>query len=431
MQVVKKRRKKRSVFIPFFLTFSIVLLVGSVFLLVVHQLQQRTKKNTNFPEEAKTQTQTTEANLGLVEKIQIGELETSQGTEEALAIEPGRYDELLADEDFMKKEKIVSKEAKSEDEVTLAFAGDILFDPRYAVMSTLKQRGGDITDSFSKELLDIMQDTDIFMLNNEFTYTNRGTPVEGKQYTFRADPERAKWLELLGVDAVSLANNHAYDYGEVSLLDTMEALDQASIPYAGAGKNIEEAAKPISFICNDIKISVIAATQIERLDRPDTVGAGENTPGVFRCFNPDKLYEVIKKTKETSDFVVVYIHWGTEGTTELDWLQTTQVEEMAGAGADLIVGNHTHCLQEIGYVKGVPVVYSLGNFLFNSKKQNTCILKAVVTRDGLSGLYFLPAVQENCMTRLATGDEWNQNIQEMQNLSKSALIGQDGLITPK
>ena len=83
------------------------------------------------------------------------------------------------------------------------------------------------------------------MLNNEFTFTNRGTPTGGKQFTFRANPERVSLLQEIGVDMVSVANNHMYDYGEISLLDTLDTLENAGIAYTGAGENLEEAMKPV------------------------------------------------------------------------------------------------------------------------------------------------------------------------------------------
>ena len=101
----------------------------------------------------------------------------------------GRYAEFLADPERMKAEKTYAMEGSSPDTITLAFAGDILFDPAYAVMSKLKQRGGRMEDGISEELLTRMRSADIFMVNNEFTYSNGGAPTEGKQYTFRAAPE--------------------------------------------------------------------------------------------------------------------------------------------------------------------------------------------------------------------------------------------------
>lgn len=90
--------------------------------------------------------------------------------------------------------------------------------------------------------------------------------------------------------------------GEVSLTDTLDTLEAIGMPYVGAGRNLDEAVKPVSFIANGRKITFVSATQIERTLPPDTKGATETTPGVFRCLEINKLLEVISAAKADSDF---------------------------------------------------------------------------------------------------------------------------------
>ena len=274
-----------------------------------------------------------------------------------------------------------------------------------------------------------MRNADIFMVNNEFPYTTGGTPTEGKKFTFRADPKYASWLIDMGADLVSLANNHAYDYGEVSLTDTLDTLESIGMPYVGAGRNLDEAVKPVSFIAGGKKFTFVSATQIERIVPPDTKGATETSPGVFRCMEIEKLLEVISAAKADSDFVIVYVHWGTEGTEKLDRWQLEQAPQIAAAGADLIIGDHPHVLQPIGYQGEIPVVYSLGNYLFNSKKLDTCLVEAVFGDDGLETLRFIPAKQENCRVTKAEGAEKERILAYMRSISPEAAIDGDGYIT--
>lgn len=348
--------------------------------------------------------------------------------EEETPASSGRYGEILADEEYMAQNNIYAKEAASAEEVTLSFGGDILFDPSYSVMVKLLQRPNGIYDSISAELLDEMKSADILMLNNEFPYSDRGTPTPEKQFTFRAKPESVSLLDDMGVDIVSLANNHAYDYGETAFLDSLDILKEAGMPYVGAGRNLEEAARPVYFIINDIKIAYLSATQIERLDNPDTKGATDNSAGVFRCWNPEGLLEAVKAAKENSDFVVVYIHWGTENTEELDWAQSDQAPKIVEAGADLVIGDHPHCLQPIQYVDGVPVVYSLGNFWFNSKQVDTCLVKAAIDANGLKSLKFIPALQKDCQTSLLEGEEKERVLAYMRSISPGVNIDEEGFI---
>ena len=329
----------------------------------------------------------------------------------------------------MAEHNIYAKDAFSEEDVTLLFAGDILFDPNYSVMAKVLQNGGDIGSGIAPDLIGEMQSADIMMLNNEFAYSEGGAPTPEKQFTFRARPDSVSYLTDMGVDIVSLANNHAYDYGEQALLDTMQILRAEGIPYVGAGANEQEASAPVYFIINDIKIAIISATQIERLDNPDTKGATENSPGVFRCFNGEKLMQTVAQAKEESDFVVVYIHWGTENQEETDWLQNKQAPELVEAGADLIIGDHPHILQRIEIIDDVPVIYSLGNFWFNSKPLDTGMVKVTVSEEGLQSFQFIPCQQNNCRTSMLEGEEKARVLGEMRRMSRDVQIDEEGYVT--
>lgn len=355
--------------------------------------------------------------------------ETADSGEKRAETAQGRYDELLADEELCHQQNIYAREAASPEEISIVFAGDILFDDGYAIMAKMKQRGRGIEGSISEEMLQIMRGADIFMVNNEFPYTNRGEPTPDKSFTFRAKPEYASYLFDMGADVVSLANNHAYDYGEVSLTDTIDTLQNIGMPFVGAGRNLEEAIKPVYFIVNDKKIAFISATQIERLENPDTKGATQDSPGVFRCWNPELLLQVIQNAKQVSDYVIVYIHWGTESTDVLDWAQKEQAPKIAEAGADLIIGDHPHVLQPIGYCGDVPVIYSLGNYLFNSRAQDTCLVRAVLDGNGLKSLQFIPGRQEDCAVTMHYGAEKERVLSYMRSISPGVNIDADGYIT--
>lgn len=337
--------------------------------------------------------------------------------------------ERLFQEAVQKGENVYLVNCADSERVTFAFAGDILLDDEYAMMFHYRTRGSDINDTFSADLLERMRSADVFMLNNEFPFSTRGAPTEGKTFTFRAKPDNVELYELLGVDIVSLANNHAYDYGEEALLDTFATLENAGIPYVGAGRNIEEARKPVYFIANGIKIAVVSATQIERNAVPDTREATTTNAGVLRCMDPAALLEVIADAKENSDFVILYIHWGTESQAETDWLQDKQAPIYAQAGVDLIIGDHPHCLQKLDSEAGVPIVYSLGNYWFNSKTQNTCLVEVGIKKEGMEYLRFIPCVQQDCRTRQLEGTEKDEVLDYMRRLSSGVKIDDEGYVT--
>lgn len=361
--------------------------------------------------------------------FRVASEEIPQNAKEEIAEPVSRYAAELSDEEYRKANNILAWESSSQDTVTFGFVGDFLLDDEYAIMANLLRRGATIENGISEPLLAQMRDVDILVANNEFPFTDRGAPTEDKTFTFRADTNAVSYLEDMGVDVAVLANNHIYDFGEVGLLDTLDTLVNAGIPQVGAGRNLEEASAPLYFIVNDMKIAVVAATQIERLDNPDTKGATENAAGVFRCWNPEKLYQIVADAKEKSDFVIVYIHWGTENQAELDWAQLEQAPKIAEAGADLIIGDHPHCLQGITYFGDTPVIYSMGNFWFNSKTLDTGMVKVTIGQQGLESFQFVPAIQSDCRTDLAYGTDKERIIAYMRGLSPDVRIDEEGFVS--
>lgn len=326
--------------------------------------------------------------------------------------------------------KIYSMNTASESELVLAFAGDVCFYDEYANMTTLRAQSNGIYDCILPEVMEEMKSSDIFMVNNEFAYSDRGTPTAGKKYTFRAKPENAGLLHDMGVDIVSLANNHSYDYGPEALYDTIDILNEKKVPFVGAGKNIEEAKKPVYFKANGQTIAYVSATQIERTENPDTKEATENSPGVLRTLNPDTFLEVIANAQENSDFVVVFVHWGSENTDLVEAGQRDLAQKYVEAGADLIIGAHSHCLQGVDYIGDVPVFYSMGNFWFNSKTVDTGLVKVTLNNESeIQGIRFVPCIQQNCKTRIADATEEQRILIYLQGISNYARIDEEGNVT--
>ena len=348
----------------------------------------------------------------------------------------GKYTELLNDPERMEAENCHALDDGGDGVITLRFAGDVLLDDSYAIAAYQRELSGGYIiaeNAFDSNMLGLMRGADIFMLNNEFPYTLRGEPTPEKQFTFRAFPADVSFLNDIGTDIVTLANNHAYDYGEVSLLDSMDTLKNAGIAYAGAGHDLEEASSPVYYVNDDVRIAIIASTQIERMPNPDTKGATADTPGVFRSMELDELTAAIREAKEVSDFVIVFTHWGTEGAAEPDWSQNEQAPLIAEAGADLIIGAHPHVLQKIDYEGETPVFYSLGNYLFNSKTLDTCLAEVNLdASDGsLLSVRFIPALQSGCRVNSFEGKEYDAALERMRTLSPDVSIDEEGYVTPK
>lgn len=136
-----------------------------------------------------------------------------------------------------------------------------------------------------------MRSADVLLCNNEFSISDRGSPMPGKRFTFRAKTDNVSMWHQLGADIVGLANNHCFDYGEEAFIDTLDTLTEAGIPYVGAGRNIREAMEPRFFLAGGMKIGYIACTRAEK--HILTPGAGENSPGVLCCYEPELAEQAI------------------------------------------------------------------------------------------------------------------------------------------
>lgn len=310
--------------------------------------------------------------------------------------------------------------------VDLAFAGDICLTEDGYVIDHYDELGGDIDLCVSKEIMDRLNDADISMINHEYPVSTRGAALKGKYYTFRANPEREVILQQMGIDIVSLANNHVYDFGADAFYDTLEALKQARIPYVGAGADIEEASRPVYFVAGGIKIGFVAANRSEK--NIYTPEAGENSPGVVRMYDTAMMNEIISEVSKQCDYLIAYVHWGTESSKYYESYQTDIAHEFFESGADAIIGSHTHVLQGIGYVDQKPVIYSLGDFWFNSRTKYTAIVNLKVTIEGLTELSVMPCMQEGYETHYI-GDESEQAsfYDYLRQLSPGVVIDDNGI----
>lgn len=301
----------------------------------------------------------------------------------------------------------------------LVFVGDVSFADGYSVMSRYESRGEGAEGIVSAEVLEIMRNADITMANNEFTFTERGAPIPDKMWTFRAKPENVAIYHEMGVDIVGLANNHVFDYGEESLTDTLLTLDGAGIPHVGAGENLDDAKAPYYYIVNGYKIAIVAGSAI---DPYSTRGATDSQSGVFQIFDTDSMCEAITSAKAKADFVIAYVHWGHESTTVLTNGQKSMGKAFVDAGADLVVGMHSHCMQGLEYYKGKLIVYSLGNFTFSSFTLTAGMLKTSISDDGEFTNVFYPLMNESNFTYINSGERGAEQLAELKSLLINAEI---------
>ena len=180
------------------------------------------------------------------------------------------------------------KETSDPSEIVFGFVGDINFADDWCTTEYMKKQPNGFEDCFSDELLTQMKNVDVMVVNNEFTYAKAdgARALQGKAYTFRAEPETVDLLDYFGTDLVSLANNHVYDYGKSGLVSTLDCLEKKGILYSVAGRNMDEASKIIYYVMNGRKIAYVSATQIERMTQY-TKEATKTEPGVLKTLDPE------------------------------------------------------------------------------------------------------------------------------------------------
>lgn len=309
--------------------------------------------------------------------------------------------------------------AEENAQTTMLFAGDVLL--RSYFREHYPSEG--IGCAISSDLQDEFVNADIAMVNQEFPFSTRGMPMEDKQYTFRVDPSYVTVLNDLGIDIVTLANNHVLDYGKEALFDTFTTLDEAGIRYVGAGESKERAEELQTFEAGGKTFGILAASRVI----PVVEWNVENdVPGVFTTYDGTALCEAIRKAKQTCDFVAVYVHWGVEYQEYPEEYQRTLAKQYIDSGADFVVGTHTHCLQGIEYYKGKPVFYGLGNFGFGGTIEKTLAVRVTVSGSGSVECSLIPAKAANGCTVRLEGEEAAELYRYMEEISEGIVIDEQG-----
>lgn len=325
------------------------------------------------------------------------------------------------------QDSVTNKEGS---DITISFTGDILLSDNLYTHYT----SSGVNGFLSKKVSERLSSSNICFVDQEFPFSERGNAQKGKEYTYRVPPMRAVIFKQMGVDLVSLANNHVLDYGQAALYDTFNTLDENGIDYVGAGNDLDRAKKLITKEVNGKTIGFLSASRIipdESWYARNKSSTVDERAGVFGTYDSGDLCDEIKKAKEKCDFVVVYVHWGIEKSFDVADYQRKLAHNYIDSGADLIVGTHPHVLQGVEYYKNIPIVYSLGNFLFSNYQSRTTVLTATIKKDNTCALNFLPCTSAAYYTYDSEGQEVSDFYEFMEQISYDTKFNEDGSISPK
>lgn len=235
--------------------------------------------------------------------------------------------------------------------VRVTFVGDVMLDggPGHIVTT-----GGDPFAGVAA----ILRDADLTVANLECAIVKKGHAVD-KPYTFRG-PEKALPLLKKYFSAVSLANNHAGDWGKAGFATELELLHESNLPFFGGGADARAARQPLVLTAKGKRVAFLGYNDFP----PRAFAAGPSTPGTAWLIEKDVVSD-IKAARKVADIVLLFLHWGEDLDAKETPEQQTLARHLIDAGADAVIGGHAHLTQGVEWYKDHPIVYSLGNFVFD------------------------------------------------------------------
>ena len=278
-------------------------------------------------------------------------------------------------------------------EVTIALAGDVHFE---GSLTGLIGRGRDALGPVSRTL----RAADVAMLNLETAITGsdvrdpKELEVARDRYHFRAPPRALDVLVDSGVDVVSVANNHAGDYGRRGLLDTLAAGRDRGLAMVGGGADVAEAFAPHVVEAGGLEVAFLAADGVQREGASAVWSAGADSAGIAaaRGRRTSALLSAVDAASARDQLVVVYLHWGKEYQSCPTQSQRLLTRDLAEAGADVVVGSHSHVIGGAGWAGDTYVAYGLGNFAwYNARQAESGVLTLTLDAEGVTGQAWTPA----------------------------------------
>jgi len=303
--------------------------------------------------------------------------------------EPSPFPALAIDRIFSSDHNL--SEFSNDNLRTLIFTGDVLL-ARSVNYQIKKQKN--VNYPFEKTA-SVLAEADLTFVNLESPFVEN-CPLTNEGMIFCGDPQNAQALVYAGVDIAALSNNHALDYGKEGLESTVRILEENKILAVGLGEAVIEDIRGLKFAF-----------------------LGYDT--VKSRVDESSLTDQIGEAKSAAGIVVVYFHWGIEYTSTPTQKQKDLAYLAIDSGADLVIASHPHWIQGIEIYEGKPIIYSLGNFIFDQgwseKTKQGMVAKFSFCQDRLVDIEFLPVLIEHwAQPRFLEGEEKKRLLDEMRML---------------
>lgn len=301
--------------------------------------------------------------------------------------------------------------------------GDIMLGRK--VGKLLEKSGKGYEYSF-EQVAPILKKGDVIFGNLESPITASEVSLsKGHKIILKCSPKSISAIKAAGFNILSVANNHMMDYYEKGMLDTIDTLNENRIANSGAGKNLEEARKIAIVEKNGLKYGVLSYTDMAEYTytgNPSiTYVAGKSRSGL----SPRKLeliLEDIAKARSQVDILAISLHWGVEESFTIPASQVEFAHKLIDSGADVILGHHPHQFQGIEVYKGKPIIYSMGNFLFDQndpENQESFIMDMQYSGTELESFSATPVrILEKSHVAVQTGKDASEMLNREVSLSK-------------
>ena len=295
----------------------------------------------------------------------------------------------------------LEREPAPDEGFTVTMVGDIILG---RTVHTIMARLNDYAAPF-RRVADELSKADLTIADLECSLSDTIPPPDDPYtFAFMTYTAGVQGLRPAGIDGVSQANNHSMNFGAGGMRDTLATLDSAGIRHFRIGETLDQARKPAIFDVRGTRLAFLAYDGVTGDTNGATAGSAGNSPLVA-----DLVAEDVASTAKQADIVIPFIHWGVEYTLTPTDEQRAVARPASDAGATIVVGSHPHRVQGIEEHRGRPIVYSLGNFVFDqdwsAETKQGLIMHLVFQGPRLAALRLVPVVIENFyQPRIATGE---------------------------
>ena len=286
------------------------------------------------------------------------------------------------------------------DTLTVTFTGDVLLDR--GVRRTIERHHGDANCLFSPSVDSVFASSQLVVANLECPATIIKSHAL-KNFVFRGDPEWLQVLKAHGITHLNLANNHSIDQGRKGLIDTRDNIIKAGMVPIGVGNCMDEAILPVLIATHPRNVYVVASLRLAL----ENFAYLPDQP----CVSQESFEQMEQRVRQLREqdpecCIVVCLHWGAEHVLRPAIQQMSQAHRLIDAGADALICHHTHTMQTVEQYKSAPIYYSIGNFIFDQKRDinsRACMVQLTITPTTVEAKT-IPVIIKDCVPEVA-GDQ--------------------------